>query len=60
MPRAIKEFGDPNSKQMEELIDIVGMNRIKRAARKQKRVRNQLIREGAIELNEEGQWVKKK
>jgi hypothetical protein len=49
MPRAIKEFGDPESEQMKELIDIVGMNRIKRAARKQKRVRNQLIREGAIE-----------
>ena len=60
MPRAIKEFGDPTSQQMEEVIDIVGINRLKRAARKQKRVRNQLIREGAIELNEEGQWVKKK
>jgi hypothetical protein len=60
MPRAIKEFGDPESEQMKEMLDIVGINRVKRAARKQKRVRNQLIREGMIELNEEGQWVRKK
>ena len=60
MPRAIQEFGDPNSDQMKNLVDIVGMTRIKKAARKQKRVRNQMIREGLIELNEDGVWIKKK
>lgn len=44
---------------MKQLIEIVGMNRLKKAARKQKRVRNQLIREGAIELNDDGKWVAK-
>ncbi|KAL3796419.1 hypothetical protein HJC23_004216 [Cyclotella cryptica] len=58
-PSGIKEFGDPESEDMKQVIDIVGMNRLKKAARKQKRVRNQLIREGAIELNEEGRWVAK-
>lgn len=60
MPRVIKEFGDPESEEMKEMVDIMGLNRVKRAARKQKRVKNQLIREGLIELNAEGQWVKKK
>jgi hypothetical protein len=58
-PSGIKEFGDPESENMKQLIEIVGMNRLKKAARKQKRVRNQLIREGAIELNEDGKWVAK-
>lgn len=58
-PPGIKEFGDPESENMKQLIEIVGMNRLKKAARKQKRVRNQLIREGAIELNDDGKWVAK-
>jgi hypothetical protein len=58
LPRILNEFGDPESEKMKELVKVMGLTRVKKAARKQKRVRNQMIREGLIELNEEGQWVK--
>ena len=42
---------------MEELIGAMGGGRLKKVARKNRRLRNQKIREGKAVLNEKGEWV---
>lgn len=42
---------------MEQLIDVMGEKRLKTIARKNRRARNQKIREGKVVLNERGEWV---
>ena len=47
--------GDDTS--MEELLTVLGEKRLKKVARKNRRKRNQKIREGKVVLNEKGEWV---
>jgi hypothetical protein len=57
-PKGLVEFaGDPESDEFKMHVSVLGYNRIKRGARKAKREKNQMIRLGLIELNEEGRWV---
>lgn len=42
---------------MEQLLDVLGEKRLKKMARKNRRSRNQKIREGKVVLNERGEWV---
>lgn len=42
---------------MEELLAVMGEGRLKKIGRKNRRVRNQKIREGTVVLNEKGEWV---
>ena len=42
---------------MEDLISVMGATRLKKVARKNRRKRNQKIREGKVVLNEKGEWV---
>ena len=42
---------------MEELLTVLGEKRLKKVARKNRRKRNQKIREGKVVLNEKGEWV---
>jgi hypothetical protein len=42
---------------MAELIAVMGESRLKKVARKNRRRRNQNIREGKVELNANGEWV---
>ena len=42
---------------MEQLLDVLGEKRLKKMARKNRRSRNQKIREGEVVLNEFGEWV---
>jgi hypothetical protein len=41
------------------LISVMGEGRLKKVARKNRRTRNQKIREGKVVLNEKGEWVAK-
>ena len=47
----------PEDISMEQLIDVMGEKRLKKMARKNRRARNQKIREGKVVLNERGEWV---
>lgn len=42
---------------MEDLISAMGAGRLKKVARKNRRKRNQAIREGKVVLNEKDEWV---
>ncbi len=42
---------------MEDLLSVLGDKRLKKVARKNRRKRNQNIREGKVVLNEKGEWV---
>ncbi len=42
---------------MDDLLAVMGEGRLKKVARKNRRKRNQKIREGKVELNEKGEWV---
>jgi len=42
---------------MEELLSAMGEGMLKKVARKNRRKRNQNIREGKVVLNEQGKWV---
>ena len=42
---------------MAELMSVMGEGRLKKVARKNRRKRNQNIREGKVELNANGEWV---
>lgn len=42
---------------MAELVAVMGESRLKKVARKNRRMRNQNIREGKVELNANGKWV---
>ena len=44
---------------MEQLMDVLGPTRLKKMARKNRRSRNQKIREGKVVLNERGEWVER-
>ena len=44
---------------MEELMTALGGRRLKKMARKNRRRRNQRIREGSVVLNEKGEWVER-
>ena len=44
---------------MDDLISVMGAGRLVKVARKNRRNRNQKIREGKVELNEKGEWVPK-
>jgi len=44
---------------MEELMGALGNRRLKKMARKNRRRRNQKIREGSVVLNEKGEWVER-
>ena len=58
MPYGIEE-GHPEYETMKKFAAIIGIRRMKKMERKEKRIRNQLIREGLLVLNEEGRWGKK-
>ena len=47
----------PEDISMEQLLDVLGEKRLKKMARKNRRSRNQKIREGKVVLNELGEWV---
>ena len=47
----------PDDCSMEELMGVMGEKRLKKVARKNRRARNQKIREGKVVLNERGEWV---
>lgn len=47
----------PTDCTMAELIAVMGESRLKKVARKNRRMRNQNIREGKVELNANGEWV---
>ncbi len=47
----------PEEVTMEQLLDVLGETRLKKMARKNRRSRNQKIREGKVVLNERGEWV---
>ncbi|KAL7428851.1 hypothetical protein ACHAXH_001827 [Discostella pseudostelligera] len=42
---------------MDDLISVMGSGRMKKMARKNRRIRNEKIREGKVVLNEKGEWV---
>ena len=42
---------------MDGLISVMGSGRMKKMARKNRRIRNEKIREGKVVLNEKGEWV---
>jgi len=44
---------------MEQLLDVLGETRLKKMARKNRRSRNQKIRDGKVVLNERGEWVER-
>ena len=50
-------FSMPDDCSMEELMGVMGEKRLKKVARKNRRARNQKIREGKVVLNERGEWV---
>ena len=50
-------YSIPDDVTMEELISVMGATRLKKVARKNRRKRNQKIREGKVVLNEKGEWV---
>ena len=50
-------YSVPDDVTMEELISVMGATRLKKVARKNRRKRNQKIREGKVVLNEKGEWV---
>ena len=47
----------PTDCTMAELIAVMGESRLNKVARKNRRMRNQNIREGKVELNANGEWV---
>ena len=47
----------PEDTSMEELLSVMGEKRLKKVARKNRRARNQKIREGKVVLDEKGEWV---
>mmetsp|Transcript_27788 Transcript_27788/g.41488 ORF Transcript_27788/g.41488 Transcript_27788/m.41488 type:complete len:129 (-) Transcript_27788:262-648(-) len=49
----------PEDVTMEQLLDVLGETRLKKMARKNRRSRNQKIREGKVVLNERGEWVER-
>ncbi len=49
----------PEDVTMEQLMDVLGPTRLKKMARKNRRSRNQKIREGKVVLNERGEWVER-
>mmetsp|Transcript_11427 Transcript_11427/g.17442 ORF Transcript_11427/g.17442 Transcript_11427/m.17442 type:complete len:121 (+) Transcript_11427:73-435(+) len=49
----------PEDATMEQLLDVLGETRLKKMARKNRRSRNQQIREGKVVLNERGEWVER-
>ena len=49
----------PEGATMEQLLDVLGETRLKKMARKNRRSRNQKIREGKVVLNELGEWVER-
>ncbi|KAL7545909.1 hypothetical protein ACHAWF_009262 [Thalassiosira exigua] len=52
-----QDISVPDDCTMDELISSMGEGRLKKVARKNRRVRNQKIREGKVVLNEQGEWV---
>mmetsp|Transcript_35315 Transcript_35315/g.59955 ORF Transcript_35315/g.59955 Transcript_35315/m.59955 type:complete len:108 (-) Transcript_35315:983-1306(-) len=52
-----QDISVPDDTSMEELLAVMGEKRLKKVARKNRRVRNQKIREGKVVLNEKGEWV---
>ena len=42
---------------MDDLISVLGSGRMKKMARKNRRTRNEKIREGKVVMNEKGEWV---
>lgn len=52
-------FSLPEGATMEQLLDVLGETRLKKMARKNRRSRNQKIREGKVVLNERGEWVER-
>jgi len=49
----------PEDVTMEQLLDVLGETRLKKMARKNRRSRNQKIRDGKVVLNERGEWVER-
>jgi len=47
----------PDDCSMDDLMTAMGATRLKKIGRKNRRNRNQKIREGKVVLNENGQWV---
>jgi len=47
----------PEGVTMDQLLDVLGESRLKKMARKNRRSRNQKIRDGKVVLNERGEWV---
>ena len=50
-------YSVPDDVTMEDLLSVMGATRLKKVARKNRRKRNQKIREGKVVLNEKGEWV---
>ena len=47
----------PEDCSMDDLMSVMGATRLKKIGRKNRRNRNQKIREGKVVLNEKGEWV---
>jgi hypothetical protein len=54
-----RDISMPEDCTMNDLISVMGEGRLKKVARKNRRTRNQKIREGKVVLNEKGEWVAK-
>jgi hypothetical protein len=54
-----RDISMPEDCTMNDLISVMGDGRLKKVARKNRRTRNQKIREGKVVLNEKGEWVNK-
>eukprot|EP00571_Detonula_confervacea_P015708 CAMPEP_0172297368 /NCGR_PEP_ID=MMETSP1058-20130122/419_1 /TAXON_ID=83371 /ORGANISM="Detonula confervacea, Strain CCMP 353" /LENGTH=66 /DNA_ID=CAMNT_0013006515 /DNA_START=216 /DNA_END=416 /DNA_ORIENTATION=+ len=52
-----QDISMPDDCSMADLISVMGETRLKKVARKNRRSRNQQIREGKVVLNEKGEWV---
>ena len=53
----IKMYSLPDDCSMDDLMTAMGATRLKKIGRKNRRNRNQKIREGKVVLNENGEWV---
>ena len=53
----IHMYSLPDDCSMDDLMSVMGATRLKKIGRKNRRNRNQKIREGKVVLNEKGEWV---
>mmetsp|Transcript_578 Transcript_578/g.817 ORF Transcript_578/g.817 Transcript_578/m.817 type:complete len:111 (-) Transcript_578:288-620(-) len=52
-----QDISMPEDCSMDDLLEVMGEGRLKKIGRKNRRKRNQKIREGKVVLNEKGEWV---